>query len=164
MAIFKERIKANGKECNHLEITLDYSLGGYNYWNGNTDGRGYYLYVTPVSVGKSEYNGHEYETVSQILGQGSKMLLKQVARKSKKAEQESIVLAQEKKDELINYVCNKYGITLSQLPPLNCTRQKSGAFHFCFVQGLGETPVFFVLGNGKIYSFNRGKYGGWEYS
>lgn len=112
MAITKKYIEATGKDCNRLEISLDYSLGGYNYWNGNNDGRGYYLYVSPVTITSREYNGRPYETVSQILGQGIKKLVKPVQRKSKKAEAEAIELAKQSEAELINYVCNKYNIAV----------------------------------------------------
>jgi hypothetical protein len=94
MAITKKYIEATGKDCNRLEVTLDYSLGGYNYWNGNTDGRGYYLYVSPVTITSREYNGRPYETVSQVLGQGIKKLVKPVQRRSKKAEAEAAINAE----------------------------------------------------------------------
>lgn len=113
MAITKKYIEATGKDCNRLQITLDYSLGGYNYWNGNNEGRGYYLYVSPVTVTSRPFSdGTPYETVSQILGQGIKKLIKPVQRKSKKAEAEAIELAKQSEAELINYVCNKYNIAV----------------------------------------------------
>ena len=113
MAITKKYIEAKGTDCNRLELTLDYSLGGYNWYNGKTDGRGYYLYCSPVTITSREYNGRPYETVSQILGQGIKKLVKPVQRKSKKAEAEAVELAKQSEQELIDYVCNKYGITLA---------------------------------------------------
>lgn len=113
MAIYKKLLKAEGKECNNIEVSLDYSLGGYNYWNGNTDGRGYYLYVTPMEVTEHTLsNGTKYNTVSQILGQGAKKLVKPVQRKGKKAEAEAITLAEQSEAEVVAYVCQKYGITL----------------------------------------------------
>ena len=111
MAITKKYIEATG-DCNRLEITLDYSLGGYNWYNGNTDGRGYYLYVTPVYVNENTYNGQTYHTVQSTLGKGIKKLVKPVQRKSKKAEAEAIKLAEQSEAELINYVCNRYNITV----------------------------------------------------
>lgn len=111
MAITKKYINAKG-DCNKLEITLDYSLGGYNYWNGNTDDRGYYLYVTPVYVNENTYNGQTYHTVQSTLGKGIKKLVKPVQRKSKKAEAEAIELAKQSEAELIDYVCNRYNIEL----------------------------------------------------
>ena len=112
MAITKKYIEATGADCNKLEISLDYSLGGYNYWNGNTDGRGYYLYVTPVCVNENTYNGQTYHTVQSVLGKGIKKLVRPVQRKSKKAEAEAIKLAEQSEQELIDYVCNRYNITL----------------------------------------------------
>ena len=111
VAITKKYIEATG-DCNRLEITLDYSLGGYNYWNGNTDGRGYYLYVTPVYLSEKEYNGQVYHSVQSTLGKGIKKLVKPVQRKSKKAEAEAVELAKQSEAELINYVCNKYNIAV----------------------------------------------------
>lgn len=112
MAIYKESIGAHGAECNALELSVDYALGGINWYNGHNEGRGYYLYCTPVTYTEREYNGQTYRSVSQILGQGSKMLLKEVGRRSSNAEAEAVELAKTKKDELIKFVCEKYNITL----------------------------------------------------
>lgn len=112
MAITKKYIEATG-DCNNLEISLDYDLGGYNWYNGNNDGRGYYLYVTPVYLSERNYNGQVYHSVQSTLGKGIKKLVKPVQRRSKKAEAEAVELAKQSEAELINYVCNKYGIKVA---------------------------------------------------
>lgn len=74
----------DGKEerCTHVECSVGYSLGGHNYWCGGVDPRGYYAYVTPVTVGDG--------CVSSTLGSGGKWLLVQCARRSPKRESEAV--------------------------------------------------------------------------
>ena len=48
------------------------------------------------------------------MGKGLKILLKQVARRSKKAEDTAIQLAQERKAELIAAVCKEYGYEVEE--------------------------------------------------
>lgn len=87
------------------EISVGYDLGGMNWFSGGVNKRGYYLYVTPC---KTTDNG-TYKSVQSILGQGIKLMLKEVSRASAKAEAESIELAKGREDELIKYCQDKYG-------------------------------------------------------
>lgn len=104
------KLKENGDKETHLCVSMDYDLGGMNYFNYQEVRRGYYLYVTPCTL---EDRGG-YQTVSQVLGKGLKILLKQVARQSKKAEDTAIQLAQERKAELIAAVCKEYGYEVEE--------------------------------------------------
>ena len=109
--MFKESIKlvpTNENKENELQISVGYDLGGFNYFTYGTNKRGYYLYVTPVEV--EHKNG--YNTVSQTLGKGVKQLLKEVTRKSNKAEAEAEALAKDNIDNLVAYVCDKYNLII----------------------------------------------------
>lgn len=104
------KLKENGDKETHLCVEMDYNLGGMNYFNYQEVPRGYYLYVVPCTL---EDRG-TYQTVSQVLGKGLKILLKQVARRSKKAEDTAIQIAQERKAELIAAVCKEYGYEVEE--------------------------------------------------
>lgn len=104
------KLKANSDKETHLCVSMDYNLGGMNYFNYQEVPRGYYLYATPCKL--EDRDG--YRTVTQVLGKGLKILLKQVARRSKKAEDTAIQIAQERKAELIAAVCREYGYELEE--------------------------------------------------
>lgn len=104
------KLKENGDKETHLCVEMDYNLGGTNWYSHTPIPRGYYLYATPCTL---EDRG-DYQTVSQVLGKGLKILLKQVARRSKKAEDTAIQIAQERKAELIAAVCKKYGYEVEE--------------------------------------------------
>lgn len=104
------KIKNNAENETHLCISMDYTLGGTNWYNYEEITRGYYLYVTPCRLD----NRGDYQTVSQVLGRGLKMLLKPVARRSKKAEDAAIRMAEERKNELIAAVCERYGYEVEE--------------------------------------------------
>lgn len=65
--------------ASHLKVDLSYSIGGYN------SRRGYYAYVTPVTV-KKEVG---YNSESSMVFDGFKVMIKEVKRKSAKAETEA---------------------------------------------------------------------------
>jgi integrase/recombinase XerC len=52
--------------------------------------------------------------VAKVLGKGNKLLLKEVARRSKKAEIEAEKIAEEKADWLLEQVCKIYGLKLKE--------------------------------------------------
>lgn len=105
-------IKPNRDE-NSICLEVGYQLGGHNWYNGDTERRGYYLYCTPCKITQhSTSNGTSYNTISQILGKGNKLLLKEVSRRSKKAETEAIALAKEKEQFLLERVLTRYGLEL----------------------------------------------------
>jgi DNA mismatch repair ATPase MutS len=94
MKRYEER---NGKT---LEIEVRYNVGGQNNWTSRNEKRGYYLHVTPVQI--KDYG--TYRTVTMTAFSGYKQLLKEVGRKSAKAEQEAIQIAEQYVEEMIKAV------------------------------------------------------------
>ena len=90
-------VQSPTEEVTHLKVELYYSMGGWNYFVGKQEPRGYYLSVTPVKKWKSETA--TYEQFAAFTG--CKTLIKEVARKSKKAEREAVVLAESKEQKLV---------------------------------------------------------------
>lgn len=101
------------RDENAICLETGYEEGGHNWFSGDTNRRGYYLYCTPVMKSARKLaDGTEYSTIQQVLGKGNKLLLKEVTRRSKKAEAEAEMLAEEKADWLLEKVMEKYGLKL----------------------------------------------------
>lgn len=102
-------VKKNPAKVTHLEIELYYDLGGMNYFTGKAEDRGYYLSVTPVEIGMRDGRiaSERYAAFT-----GIKQNIKQVTRKSTKAEAEAEKLASDAMDNLIDYVCKKNGLEI----------------------------------------------------
>ena len=98
-------IPISGHEVNYLRVDVYYSLGGDNYYTGTPDARWYYLAVSPVF---REDKG-EYATESAVLGRGYKMFLKAVKRRSSKAMEDALLLAQEQEEHLVYRVATEHG-------------------------------------------------------
>lgn len=114
-------IKTENNSENYLRIMMDYSLGGYNWYNGDEEKRGYYLYCSPVEKKTSYYsNGEPFVTYTETVGKGGKFLLKEVSRQSKKANEEALILANKRTEELVNLICKRYGFELVDFVEL-CT-------------------------------------------
>lgn len=96
-------LKENTTRANALRIEVDYTLGGYNVFTHKTENRGYYLHVSPVE--HFTRDGIAFESYTAF--SGVKLLLVEVSRKNKKAEETAERIAQEKEKELIDYICNK---------------------------------------------------------
>lgn len=90
----------------HLRVETIYNKGGMNVFTYQTERRGYYLHVTPV-----ERRGN---MESFIAFSGTKMLLKEVTRKSAKAEQEADAMADQRMPELVKYILSKNGLELEE--------------------------------------------------
>lgn len=86
----------------HLKIETYYNIGGYNYFTGKEEPRGYYLGVSPVTKAR----GMESYTAFT----GVKKCIKTVSRKSAKAEAEAENIAAELEPALIKYVCTYNGL------------------------------------------------------
>lgn len=99
----KEYIERDGQT---LSVSIFYDLGGMNYFSGGVNRRGYYLSVRPVSVSRDETG--RVVTESSVMFNGTKMLLVEVNRQSKKAEAEALKKAKENKERLIESVMNEY--------------------------------------------------------
>ena len=96
------------RNATHLLIELRYNLGGFNYFTYKEEPRGYYLSVSPVALEQRE--GYTLESFTAFTG--TKYLVKEVARKSAKAEKEAEQRAQELEKALINYVCNQNNLAI----------------------------------------------------
>ena len=65
-------------KANEIEVSIDYDIGGMNYFTGQNETRGYYFSITPYKV---ERGWRSYTAFSE-----SKMCVLPVKRKSKSAE------------------------------------------------------------------------------
>ena len=86
-----------------IKYNVFYDLGGFNYFNGERNRRGYYLSVTPVT--RAQERG--YSTESFGLFKGTKYFLSpdELKRSSAKAEAEARkFISAELIDELTNHV------------------------------------------------------------
>lgn len=95
----------------HLKIEVYYHKGGMNYFTYKQEARGYWLSVCPVELAKG--NGHTMETYTAF--SGSKLLMKEVKRKSDKAYTEALQLAAEKEQMLIERVLERHGLKRSEV-------------------------------------------------
>lgn len=101
-------LEAIGSECNAISVKFNYEEGGYNYWSGGQDKRGLYAYVTPVMVENKE----GYSVIKQQVGKGAKLLLEELSRRNQK-KLEALDFKDERVIRLINFVCNKYDIIIT---------------------------------------------------
>lgn len=95
----KKYIKVKGQE---FKIEVSYDLGGYSYLSHRKVTRGYYLSIKPVERVELSDGGGYSETYRAY--SGTKMLLLEVKRKSKKQYQKAVLLAEEKEKELLDFV------------------------------------------------------------
>lgn len=99
----------NGK-ASHLRIETRYDLGGPNWAYGGMTKRGYYLHVSPVTLERR--NGYTMETYAAFTG--CKQLLKEVTRKSAKAEAAADVIAKNYIHSMVLYVCESNGLPIPE--------------------------------------------------
>lgn len=92
----------------HIKIEVYYNLGGYNVFSYRNEPRGYYLSVTPVT--RENCGSYTTETVTAF--SGVKQLIKEVSRKSAKAEASAEKIAEGYTPALIAYICDKNGLEL----------------------------------------------------
>ena len=92
-----------------LKVEVYYNLGGMNYFTYKSEPRGYYLSVTPVE--RIDRGGYFVET--QAAFSGYKTILKEVKRKSKKAETEAEQLAVKLMQSIIDAVLIEQGLELA---------------------------------------------------
>ncbi len=96
------------KNATHLLIELRYNLGGLNYFTYKQEPRGYYLSVSPVAL--EQRDGYTLESFTAFTG--TKYLVKEVSRKSTKAEREAEQKAVELEKALINFVCTQNNLAI----------------------------------------------------
>jgi hypothetical protein len=83
------------KDGYHLKVQVDYEKGGMNWFSGQENKRGYYLYVFPVQI---ETVDNRVVVESFTLMKGSKKLLFEVSRKSEKAYQRACSMVAENQE------------------------------------------------------------------
>lgn len=105
----KNYIKVSGSErTNYLRIDMDYSKGGYNYFTYKNEPRGYYIHVSPVN--REIRDGYTMESYTAF--SGIKDCILEVTRKSKAAENQAAEIFERVKDRYIDFILDKYGLTL----------------------------------------------------
>lgn len=92
-----------------LKVEVYYSLGGMNYFTYKSEPRGYYLSVMPIE----RIDRGSYFVETQAAFSGYKTILKEVKRKSKKAETEAEQLASELMQSIVNAVLSEQGLELA---------------------------------------------------
>jgi len=81
------------KNATHLEISVNYDLGGHNYFSGQASPRGYYLSVRPVTIRDN--------VVSFDLFSGRRKFLLETSRFSRKQLNFAVELAKGYEEELV---------------------------------------------------------------
>jgi hypothetical protein len=106
---YKEYDESYNKD---LKIELYYHLGGMNYFTGSGEKRGFYLSVTPVERTKYEggFTGESYTAFT-----GTKKLILECSRYSKKSEEQSLKLMENDKQTLIDHVVSKNNLTKKEV-------------------------------------------------
>jgi len=95
-------LKENAK-ATHICIELRYNLGGFNCFTYAQEKRGYYLHVTPVK--RENRDGYTMESFTAF--SGYKQLIREVSRKSAKAEAAAEAAAADIIDIMVSRVCQK---------------------------------------------------------
>lgn len=104
-----EKFIATKKENVFVKVEVYYNLGGINYFTYEVEPRGYYLSVSPVE--RVNRGGYIMESCAAF--SGYKTLLKEVKRKSKKAEAEAEQIAAERMKPIIDRVLIEQGLQLA---------------------------------------------------
>ena len=86
-AKFKVYAPTTTEGATDIKYSVFYSLGGYNYFNGQQQRRGYYLSVQPVT--RAEGNGYTSEQFSVFSGTKFFISPAELKRDSKKAATEA---------------------------------------------------------------------------
>lgn len=100
--VIKERRSGKQYNCTHMECELGYRLGGVGMLTFKSNPRGYYISVTPVTIGD--------HCVSSILGSGYCCCILECARQSPKKEREARKMFKEKLRPFLDEVYDTSGI------------------------------------------------------
>lgn len=103
-------VKENGRKVTHIKVEVMYNKGGLNMFTYRQERKGYYVSVLPVE--REQRDGYTMEGFSSDC-MGMKMLVKEVARRSAKAEQEAEQIAEKEANALAEIVCKNYGLELA---------------------------------------------------
>jgi hypothetical protein len=101
--------KIGNSQTTHIKVEVYYTLGGYNYFTYRKEARGYYVSVCPVERREAR-PGIVLESFTCFTGY--KALVKEVSRKSAKAEKEAEQEAAKITPEMIRRVCAEYGLQI----------------------------------------------------
>jgi len=93
----------NNSTATHLKVSIYYSLGGMNYFSGNSEERGIYVSVSPVK--------RELKWESTTAFSGVKELVKPLKRFSQKI-LDNFIVEHDVLDKLIKFVLRKNGLKL----------------------------------------------------
>lgn len=98
--------RLHNERANFMKVTFDYSLGGLNVWTYKTEPRGYYVSFTPV----------ERDGIMEgfVAFSGKKYLIKEVSRKSAKAEAEALKEAEGFIADKLERLCAQMGYELGE--------------------------------------------------
>lgn len=106
------KLRTGAGKATHLKVELNYQLGGTNMFTYKREPRGYYLSAVPVERMERE-GGVMMEGF--IAFTGTKVLVKEVSRKSAKAEREAEQGASEYEAKLIQHVLDTNGLELEEV-------------------------------------------------
>lgn len=87
------------------QVKLYFNKGGINYFTNKFEVKGFYLSVCPVKTTRTE-NG-DLMSVEFVALSGIKTFIMEVERYSKVAEEKAIEIAEDKIQEMINYIEGK---------------------------------------------------------
>lgn len=94
------------EKATHILVETRYNLGGFNCFTYAQEKRGYYLHVTPVK--RELRDGYTLESFTAF--SGYKQLIREVSRKSAKAEAAAEAAAADIIDIMVSRVCHKNGL------------------------------------------------------
>jgi hypothetical protein len=109
--MYTEYFATTAEDGTEVKVSLSYSLGGINYWTYNTDPRGYYMSAVPVI----RESGDGFSSERFTLGKGVRLFLKEVKRRSAKAEAEAEAIARAKASELAERIALDEGLALKEV-------------------------------------------------
>jgi hypothetical protein len=69
-------VKTPTEHTTHIQVTADYQKAGTNWFNGNQERGGVFVYIAPVKIKDG--------MVSQMIGHGCKVLVEELTRKNTK--------------------------------------------------------------------------------
>lgn len=90
---------------NELKIEVYYDKGGINYFTYKTDPRGYWLSIRPVQIERRE---RSIIVESYPLFSGVRRFLLEVKKKSAKAEEQALALAEQLLEETKQHALTEY--------------------------------------------------------
>ena len=107
----KKYIPVSGNnDVTHLRVELAYDIGGYNMMTYRPKPRGYYLTVVPVK--REERYGCMMESFTAFTGY--RQLLREVTRKSAKAEKLAEQTAEELVPIMVRKICEEMHLTVEE--------------------------------------------------